>query len=529
MAEHKLRTLVALVIATGAACASPRVYRPEQPSSPPSAGMAESEGGTFLASGLVTVSTASAHSTQHDHRVRAVGTCRPSGDSARFSIAHFNDLQARYSDRIAGKSRYGYIAGYLRALKAETPATLVLDAGDDYEKGAIAELRSMGESTREMVQALPIDARTIGNHDFAYGESAVLRDVTLSAHPVLSSNMRSKSGERPFATFARFDVGCVKVGIIGLTTNNFGADDSPTHEPFNGVFEPDPRYLEVAREIVRARRAEVDVVIALDHIGLHDDVRVAAGVSGVDLVVGGHSEDRLSAPRAITRADGSRAWVVQAGHFGQALGRLDLAFDRRTRKLSVVEYALVNVDERLPYAEDVGDLASRLEAQSAPDAHKTIATVRSEIAEGEAMSQLVWRAVRERWQADALLVGRDLFWDRLPPGPLSLQALYESVLVQRQPAGTPGFSSLYITWLTGKELRSVQNRLIVGSNYAFYAPDSVVMDRKYRVVVEKRATLYPKRVFVDGYELPEPRFGGELIDVLEPYARHRTARGLTLL
>ena len=65
----------------------------------------------------------------------------------------------------------------------------MLDAGDDYEKGAVAELRSGGETTRRMVQALPIDVRTIGNHDFAYGEEAVLRDVSLSAHPVLAANV----------------------------------------------------------------------------------------------------------------------------------------------------------------------------------------------------------------------------------------------------------------------------------------------------------------------------------------------------
>src|SRR5262249_45550472 len=90
---------------------------------------------------------------------RVVGACGPAQREkgvARFVLAHFNDLQARYSDTIAGKSRYAYIAGYLKQLKASQP-TIVLDAGDDYEKGAVAELRSLGETTRQMVQALPID------------------------------------------------------------------------------------------------------------------------------------------------------------------------------------------------------------------------------------------------------------------------------------------------------------------------------------------------------------------------------------
>src|SRR5262249_11646627 len=121
------------------------------------------------------------------------GTCDES-PVAHFTIAHFNDLQAHYGDLVPGRSRYGFIAGYLRAVKDEEPSTLVRDAGDDYEKGSIADLRSMGEATRRMIQALPIDVRTIGNHDFAYGETAVLRDLSLSAHPVLAANVHYADG-----------------------------------------------------------------------------------------------------------------------------------------------------------------------------------------------------------------------------------------------------------------------------------------------------------------------------------------------
>ena len=311
---------------------------------------------------------------------RKVGACVDRRAVTRFQVAHFNDLQARYSDRIDGKSRYGYLAGYLRALKAEEPRTLVLDAGDDYEKGAVAELRSMGESTRQMIQALPIDARTLGNHDFAYGEAAVLRDVTRSAHPVLSSNMAYEgAGRPPFASIARFDVGCVRVGVIGLTTHNFGADDQPSREPFAGVFRPDLRYVEVARALVARVRDRVDVLVSLDHIGLEADLELARRVPGIDLIVGGHSEDLLAEPRAIVRDDGSRAWVVQAGRWGRTLGKLELSFDPATRALAVEGYRIVDVNATLPYAVDVGELAEGLERQSAPDAHEVIGQVNREV------------------------------------------------------------------------------------------------------------------------------------------------------
>ena len=49
------------------------------------------------------------------------------------------------------------------------------------------------------------------------------------------------------------------------------------------------------------------------------------------------------------------------------------------------------------------------------------------------------------------------------------------------------------------------------------------------IAIEKRALTYPKMAFYPGYrEFPKSRFLGEMIDALEPYARSRTARGLSL-
>jgi hypothetical protein len=460
----------------------------------------------------------------------AVDPCAGVGEVSRFVVAHINDMQARYGDLVQGRSRYAYVAGYLRALKAENPSTIVLDAGDDYEKGSIAELRSMGEATRRMIQALPIDARTIGNHDFAYGEEAVMRDALWSAHPVLAANVhRDAPGEdEPFSSFVRLDVGCVRVGITGLVTTNYGSTDLPTKEPFDGVFRQDDRYAEVLDAVVREHRAEVDVMIALDHLGFWQDVDLAGKVPGVDLFVGGHSEDLVTVPYGVQRQDGSRAWVLQAGHFARTLGRADLAWNRKDRTLSVERYGIVTVDESLPVAEDVEALARQVEHDAAPDARNPIAVLGNAVPAGKPMTDLVWRAVRERWGADAMLLGRDLFWDGLAKGPITLERLYDAVLVQREPAGTSGFSSLHLVSLTGAELAALRARLIAGPMFSFYAPDVLDPARKYRLVIEKRALENPS---VAMYGSPSPmhgRWGGEIIDVLEPYARSRTARGLTL-
>lgn len=463
--------------------------------------------------------------------VVTVGACEggAGGKRARFTIAHLNDFQARYTDRIGGRSRYAYVAGYLQALKREVPETLVLDAGDDYEKGSLAELRSMGETTRRMIQALPIDVRTIGNHDFSYGEAAVVRDVELSAHPVLAANVRyEREGKPLFLPYVKVQVGCVRIGIVGLVTQNYGADDQPSREPFCGVFHQDSRYAAVLEREVRAHRGEVDVMIALTHLGMYEDATLAGAVPGVDLVVGAHTEDLLKEPRLVMRPDGSRAWVVQAGHYAETLGRADLIWDPKDRALSIDKYRIVDVDAGLPHDDDVARLADSLEREAVPDLHAVVATTRAEIKPGKEMADLLFRAVQDRWAADALVVGRDHFWEGLPRGPVTLARVYRTVLVQREPTGTSGFSSLWVAEVTGEELLALKAQTTGASAYEMYTPYPITPKRTYRLVMDKRAMIHPGYAFLGGARPPAGRFGGEIIDVLESYARARSATGATL-
>ncbi len=500
----------------------------------PSVTHAEVGAGVVVTSAMQGVTEAPVVSTPQGPPRIVLGKCEPGTQVEHFTIAHLNDLQARYSDRIGGRSRYGYIAGYLEALKESTPLTLVLDAGDDYEKGALAELRSMGEATRSMTQALPIDVRTIGNHDFAYGEEAVLRDLTESGHPVLASNVRwTGPGEgeaSPFASFVEVDIGCAKVGVVGLVASGYGSNDYPTREPFDGVFEQDDRYEVVLAELVRRHRGEVDAFIALNHTGYGVDLDLARRVSGVDLVVGAHSEDLIAQPTAMRRPDGSHAYVVQAGHWGLTLGRADVAVDLHDKTLSIERYAIVNVDSSLPYDESVGEMARAVEKAAAPGAHDAIAIVRAPIAQGKPMADLVFQAASERWGVDAMLLGKDVFWDGLPAGPVTGQRLYDTVLAQREPSGTSGFSSIHLVQVTGATLLSLRAHLIAGPMYAYYAPDTIEPTRTYRLAIEKRALENPQMALYPGApSLPQARYAGEIIDLLEAYAKDRTQRGLTLL
>lgn len=450
-----------------------------------------------------------------------IGTCGAEGEK-RFTLLHFNDLQARYSDRIGGKSRYAYLAGYLRAQKAKRAETLVLDAGDDYEKGALAELRSMGESTRRMLQVLPIDVRTIGNHDFAYGEKEVLADVTQSAFPVLAANIEHPA----FKPYARFDVGCVRVGVIGLVTQGFGADDNVTSEPYCGVFKQDDHYATIAQREIDAHRSEVDVLIALTHLGYIEDTTLAARTKGLDLIVGGHSEDFVEQPAPVKHADGTKTLIVQAGNYGKKLGQGEVRVG--PSGITLASYRLIPIDAKMPVADDVDLFAKQLEDEAVPDAHKPIARVRAPLHQHRDMVALVKRAAVQEWEADVVIVGRDLFFSGLEAGEITLQRLYDAVLVQREPSGTNGFTSLWSIELSGEELATVAKKTMVSWRYDVAFPQKLDPKKTYRVILDKRALFYSSTYLGTGFTLPQGTYRGEMIDLLEQYARARTAKKLTL-
>ena len=218
-------------------------------------------------------------------------------------------------------------------------------------------------------------------------------------------------------------------------------------------------------------------------------------------------------------------WVFQTGHYGEHVGRADFVRDKKTHALHLKRYVMTDVDASLPYAEDVARQARAVEHAVTPDAHAPIALSR-EFIDTPDMPKLLARAVRDRWAVDALFIGRDVFWTGLPSGPITLQRLFDAAPVQREPSGTSGFTSLHVVAMTGAELLELKQRAFSG--YTLLLPDTLAPGRVYRLALDKRALEHPAMV-AGGVTFPEgARFAGEIIDVLEAYARARTARGLTL-
>jgi 2',3'-cyclic-nucleotide 2'-phosphodiesterase (5'-nucleotidase family) len=225
------------------------------------------------------------------------------------NILHTNDLHNALDERKAER---------LRALKDETPDCLLLDAGDAIWAGNVF-FKPGGEHALRLMSRAGCDAMAMGNREFHFLQSGLRAKIGWADFPVLCANIRpAKPGVTlPVKPWVSKIVAGVRVAIFGLTVPMI--TERMLSRKISAYMFDDP--FEVAAGLVPGLRSGHDLVIALTHIGLKEDLRLAAEVPEVDLIVGGHTHAVIETPEMV----GTTA-IVQAGWRGRYVGlaRLDL-------------------------------------------------------------------------------------------------------------------------------------------------------------------------------------------------------------
>lgn len=234
-----------------------------------------------------------------------------------------------YMGRVEGRTvslgGVARMAAVIKRIKRENPGrTLAFSSGDDFMGRFLREFK--GRAIFSALSAAGLDAGTLGNHDFDLG-GATLAEAILAARafPAVSSNLRLTPGhhlENRVKNDLTLKAGGLKVGIFGLMT-----PDLPQISKTGPGVEVDSNMAKVAQAAVnRLRSKGADLVVALTHIGLPLDQELAAQVSGIDVIMGGHTHILIPSGKEILvqGPDGGQTIVVQAGSQGTHLGRLDL-------------------------------------------------------------------------------------------------------------------------------------------------------------------------------------------------------------
>lgn len=391
------------------------------------------------------------------------------------TILHTSDLHGRVhphdalADRDLGEG-LARVAAAVKAIRAEGTPVLLLDSGDTIQgapEQALALEGRAGNGSDPIVRAMNLvgyDAMAIGNHEFDFGKARLEKSRTEAKFAWLSANTLGPSGDPAFPPYVVREIEGVRIGILGLVTNQVGQWISPTLLEKLRFTEP----VAIARRWVPVLRGEerCDLVVVVTHQGFERDpatgkesggggenraYALATQVPGIDLVLTGHAHTIVQPQRL------GNTWVSQPGRWGNTLTRYDLTLvqDGEAWRLSEVRGRNLPMKKIVPDPEIVASVAvehgaaMRALAQKVADLDSPVSARRARF---EDTALLDWlHAVQLREGAAelsfcALLPTQFTDW---PAGPLTVRQIWRFY---------PYENSLVTLKATGRQVRDALER-----------------------------------------------------------------------
>jgi len=440
----------------------------------------------------------------------------------KITILHTNDLHSRLIG-YAPESQYSpftlnddkTVGGFARIasiLKSEkennTGTTLVLDAGDFFMGTLFPSLESKTGFQLRLMKSMGYDAIGLGNHEYDFGPEWLARVINISARngeiPSLlignavfdNKDSRDDAFEKLYTdkTIGRnliLTKDGIKIGIFSILGKD-AAGVAPKAAPV--TFEKQSAF---ARQMVKElKNKKCDIIICISHSGITkdkhgvfigDDVELAKKVKGIDLIIGGHSHTKLDQPLIVKGIP-----IVQAGEFGQFVGRLSLIYSNK--RLRVDNYKLIPVDDKIMGDKKTNQLIEEQKDRISTEILKPLEidynkpVVETDfIIEGNEtgdyvnsnLGPLVADGIHDYINShngkgtDVSMIAAGMLFDKILPGIQSAPDIFRVVPLGSGKDDIPGYplSRLYVT---GKELKSILEILLVAGksdpqNYCYYS------------------------------------------------------------
>ena len=275
------------------------------------------------------------------------------GSPSHYALTHndFSALAQQYG-RVGGLDR---VATVIKAIRADRPDAILLDGGDTWH-GSYTCHHSQGQDMVNVMNALKTEAMTF-HWEFTLGSDRVHEIIDTLPFPALGQNIFDAEWDEPadyFDPYTFFERGGSKIAVIGQAF------------PYMPIANPGwmfPEYsFGIRDENMQAMVDEVrglgaDLVVVLSHNGFDVDKKMASIVSGIDIILSGHTHDALPEPVLI-----NQTVIVASGSNGKFVSRVDL--DVRNGKMMGFKHKLI------PIFSDViapdPDIAALIDEERAP-------------------------------------------------------------------------------------------------------------------------------------------------------------------
>ncbi len=333
------------------------------------------------------------------------------------------------------------IGGLFNAIRQEVgDGVIALDNGDTFH-GTYVPVTSQGLAMVPMMNALGLDAMT-AHWEFAYGPAGFKHLAAQLNYPVLAINCFDKaSGDLVFAPYLVVERAGLRLGIVGLACPIVDKTMPPSYSEgvrfTNGVDEL-PGWIDHLRTIER-----VDLVIALSHLGYPQDVALAKRVNGIDVLVSGHTHNRMYEP-----VIENGAIIFQSGCHGAFIGRLDVEVS--DSKVVGHRHQLIPVDGDVPEDAAIAGLV-----ESAVGPHRTMLQAVVGATETPLHRYAMLQSTMDQVLLDAVAAasGREIAFSNgwrygapIPPGPVTVADLWNII-----PTNPP----VSVVDLTGQEIQDM--------------------------------------------------------------------------
>jgi sulfur-oxidizing protein SoxB len=372
----------------------------------------------------------------------------------------FTSLDFEKSARRFGKlGGFAHLKTLIDRLRDDAGAgrSLLLDGGDLWQGTGLANAMQ-GADMVDAANLLGIEAMT-GHWEFTYGEEALRRNLARFNGEFLAQNVHlteeaafngvkayDPASARVFKPAMIRKLGDYRVAVIGqafpyvpiahpkrFTPNwTFGIREDELQKLVDGLRNND----------------KVDAVVLLSHNGMDVDLKLAGRVTGIDVILGGHTHDAVPQPVPVTNAGGTTL-VTNAGSNGKFLGVLDL--DLAKGRLKEVRYRLFPVySELLKPDAAMQTLIERMREPYASAYAKKITTIdRLLYRRGNftgTVDQLICTALRDEFDAQiAFSPGFRWGTSALPGQPLTMEDVLAETAIS--------YPETYVQRMTGKEIK----------------------------------------------------------------------------
>jgi 5'-nucleotidase len=278
-------------------------------------------------------------------------------ETVRVTLLQVNDVYQMSPVDRGKRGGLARLATLRKIVLEESPHTLYLLGGDTLAPSVASNIFK----GRQMIAAWNVtglDYAVLGNHEFDFGDAILRERMRESKFVWLGSNVFDRKTGKLFGDMPPFIVrefGGVKVGLFGLLTTDTKQSSSPGPD----VEFRDP--CQTANEMIKQLRGRgVRTIVAITHLTIENDKRLARCAPGIDVIIGGHEH-------SVLQSLSERTPIFKMGSDGRNLGRIDLNISRRDGRVESVDWEIIpvtdGVEEEPKAAAVIAEFEKRLSAE----------------------------------------------------------------------------------------------------------------------------------------------------------------------